>query len=161
MATHGRAIIPEGAIMQLSTLGVLEHVEAALPACKDVRIDLDAIDRFSAAISLKELTLPTWDYPVFLQSSSEALAGQILLFNSINFCYWGEPQWQVAYAGQMWHGSLAMLAAIARAVHENVPILEGAYLAHLTETDLSHILREATSLHLMSYRHAILTMLPP
>jgi hypothetical protein len=108
-----------------------------------------------ADISPGDLRLPTWDFPVFYRRDPDALAGQILLFNTINFCYWGDPPWEVEFGGQWWSGSMAMLGSIHRALDEGIPILDGAYLAQLTETDLAHLLRGRGQLHLMAGRLAI------
>jgi hypothetical protein len=136
-------------------LGVLESVEVAAPLCRQVHIDPARLAEVCAAISPEDLKLPAWDFPVFIREDDDALAGQILLFNAVNFCYWGEQQWKVEYSGEWWDGSLAMLDAIRRAWAEGVPLLDGAYLAQLSEADFEHILRGRGRLHLMPERLAI------
>jgi hypothetical protein len=137
------------------TLGVLESVEAAMPLCRHVRIDEARLAQVCAGIQPDELTLPTWDFPVFIREDEDTLAGQILLFNAINFCYWGEPRWEVEYTGEWWDGALAMLDAIRRAWAEGIPLLEGAYLARLSEAEFEHVLRGRGRLQLMPERFAI------
>jgi hypothetical protein len=137
------------------TLGILESVEPAIPLCRHVRIDQARLAEVCAAIQPGELKLPAWDFPVFIREDDDALAGQILLFNAINFCYWGEPRWGVEYTGEWWDGSLAMLDAIRRAWAEGIPLLEGAYLAGLSEPEFDYILRGRGRLHLMPERLAI------
>jgi Queuosine salvage protein len=137
------------------TLGVLESVEAAIPLCRHVRIDEGRLAEVCAGIEPDELELPAWDFPVFIREDDDTLAGQILLFNAINFCYWGEPRWEVEYTGEWWDGALAMLDAIRRAWAEGIPLLEGAYLARLSEAEFEHILRGRARLHLMPERLAI------
>jgi hypothetical protein len=137
------------------TLGVLETVEAAMPRCRHVRIDEPRLAEVCAAIRADELKLPAWDFPVFIRADDDALAGQILLFNAINFCYWGEPRWEVKCAGEWCGGTLAMLEAIRRAWAEGIPLLDGAHLARLPEAEFEHILRGRGRLHLMPERLAI------
>ncbi len=138
-----------------SSLGVLESVEAAIPLCRHVRIDEARLAEVCAGIEPDELKLPAWDFPVFIREDDDTLAGQIVLFNSINFCYWGEPRWQVEFTGEWWDGTLAMLDAIRRALEEGVPLLDGAYLARLSEAEFEHVLRGRGRLHLMPERLAI------
>jgi hypothetical protein len=137
------------------TLGVLESIEPVLPLCRHVRIDEARLAEVCTAIRSDELKLPAWDFPVFIREDDDTLAGQILLFNAINFCYWGEPRWEVAYTGEWWDGALAMLDAIRRAWAEGIPLLDGAYLARLSEAEFERILRGRGRLHLMPERLAI------
>jgi hypothetical protein len=137
------------------TLGVLESVDAVIPLCRHVRIDEARLAEVCARISPDELTLPAWDFPVFIREDDDTLAGQILLFNAINFCYWGEPRWEVEFTGEWWDGALAMLDAIRRAWAEGIPLLDGAHLARLSEAEFDHILRGRGRLHLMPERLAV------
>jgi hypothetical protein len=137
------------------TLGVLESVEAAMPLSRHVHIDEAQLAAVCAKVQPDELKLPAWDFPVFIREDDDTLAGQILLFNSINFCYWGEPRWEVEYTGEWWDGALAMLDAIRRAWADGIPLLEGAYLARLSEAEFEYILRGRGRLHLMPERLAI------
>jgi hypothetical protein len=140
---------------QQDTLGVLSSLEAAMPTCRHVSVDEGRLAQVCVEIKLDALALPTWDFPTFYRADADALAGQILLFNAINFCYWGDPKWEIKFQGQWWGGSLGMLGAIHRALDERLPILDGAYLARLTELDFFHILRAHGHLHLMPERLAI------
>jgi hypothetical protein len=137
------------------TLGVLESIEPAIPLSRHVRIDEARLAEICAAIRPDDLKLPAWDFPVFIREDDDTLAGQILLFNAINFCYWGEPRWEVEFTGEWWDGALAMLDAIRRAWAAGVPLLDGAYLARLSEAEFEHILRGRGRLHLMPERLAI------
>jgi hypothetical protein len=70
----------------------------------------------------------------------------------VNFCYWGTPKWHAQFHGEIWDGSLAMLAAIYRALDENVPLLDAAYLTDLSQDEFEHILRGQGRLQLMQER---------
>ncbi len=138
-----------------SCLNILEAVIEAAPHLRHVRIDADRLAAVCAAIAPSDLKLPTWDFPVFCPAGSDALAGQILRFNAVNFCYWGDPPWEVEYAGQRWGGSLAMLACIRRGQEEGALFLEGQCLARLREADTRYILRDSKGLRLVPERLAI------
>jgi hypothetical protein len=141
---------------QLSdTLGVLESIALAIPLCRHVSVNHARLAEVCATIAPDELRLPSWDFSVFIREEDDALAGQILLFNAINFCYWGEPRWKVEFTGEWWDGALAMLDAIRRGWTEGIPLLDGAYLARVSEAEFDHILRGRGRLHLMPERLAI------
>jgi hypothetical protein len=133
-------------------LKVLESVEDALPLCRDVRIDRDMLEATAAAVAEEQLGMPTWDFPVLERSDPELLASQIILFNAINFCYWGEPKWQVEISGQWLGGSLAMLGAIQRAFLEGIALNDPRFLAELPKETLLHILRGRGRLQLLEER---------
>jgi len=137
------------------TLGVLEAVAEAAPRCQHVRIDKMRLAEVCAGIRPADVRLPTWNFPTFYRADPDALAGQILLFNAVNFCYWGDPPWEIEFAGQWWGGSMAMLAAIHRALDEGIPLLDGVYLSRLSEKEFGQILRGRGALHLLPERLAI------
>ena len=141
--------------MRSSPLAVLESSTWAAPRLRHVRIDEARLAQVCAGIGPDDLKLPAWDFPVFYRRDHDALAGQILLFNAINFCYWGDPVWEIELGGQWWGGSMAVLGSIHRALNEGLPILDAAYLARLTAADLAYILRGRGGLHLMAERLAI------
>ncbi len=134
---------------------VLDSVAAVMPSLRHVHINAAWLTEICAGIAPHDLRLPTWDFPAFYRRAPDLLAGQILLFNATNFCYWGDPRWEVEFGGERLGGSMAMLACIHRALDEGVPILDGAYLAQMSEAGFERVLRGTGRLHLMSERLAI------
>ena len=134
------------------SLGVLESVAAARPALRHVSIDEERLAAVCRPIGPDDLRLPAWEQPFFCREDADTLAGQIVLFNAINFCYWGEPKWQIDYAGQALDGSAGVLAAVRRALEEGMPLLDASFLAGLSEADFEYILRGRGRLHLMAER---------
>lgn len=130
-------------------------VAAAAPHLRHVEIVAARLAEICADIAPGDLRLPAWDFPVFYCRDPDALAGQILIFNATNFCYWGDPAWEIEFHGERLGGSLGMLACIHRALDEGIPLLDGAYLAGLSEADFAHVLRGTGRLHLMAERLAI------
>ncbi|MFH1657509.1 MAG: queuosine salvage family protein [bacterium] len=80
----------------------------------------------------------------------------IFVFNSINFCYWGDPKWTIEYKGRQYDGAWGMLAAIIRAVENGILILEAEYLSNLSPEDLAKILEGNITIPLFSERLRIL-----
>lgn len=139
----------------MGSLGIRAGIAAAAPHLRHVHIDEARLADVCAGIGPADLKLPTWDYPVFYRRDPDLLAGQILLFNAVNFCYWGNPAWEIEFGGERLGGSLGMLASIHRALIDGIPILDGAWLARLSEADFEHVLRGSGRLHLMAERLAI------
>jgi len=102
------------------------------------------------------LRLPTWDDAVFISHPPEARAAQLLLFNTINFSYWGDPKWTIDLYGRQLDGAWGMLGALARAANERVPIFDGATLAEISASDLRHILRGNVEIPMFQERLDIL-----
>ncbi len=135
--------------------GVLESIAATVHLWEHVSIDTMRLATVAESIGPDDLPLPAWDAPAFLRHDPDLLAGQILLFSAINFCYWGNPKWEITCQGRTWDGSFGLLMAIRRAVDEGLPLLDGAYLATLSAADLRYILRGRGELHLLPDRLAI------
>lgn len=63
----------------------------------------------------------------------------LLIFNSISFCYWGEPKWTVEYKGEKFDGAWGMMAALGKSIENKVPILNMKYLSNINEKDFEKI----------------------
>ncbi len=64
-----------------------------------------------------------------------------LVYNSANFCYWGDPKWTIIYQGREVSGAYGMKAAFNRALEEGFPLLDPSYLEKLSEKDFRHMIR--------------------
>jgi hypothetical protein len=134
---------------------------AALPpimaASRFVSIDPERLAEISLSLTRDTLRLPTWDAPVFNRRRAAGdLAEFILLFNAINFCYWGDPKWVWVKNGD--GGSFGVLAALSQTLDDGQPLLDAAFLAQITAAQLRVILtgRHGVSLSLLDERAAIL-----
>jgi hypothetical protein len=136
---------------------ILHTIAPVIPHLRHVTIDAAQLRQACAQIVPETLRLPTWDDDVFILHSPEHRAAQILLFNAINFSYWGRPKWTVDFRGRPEDGAWGMLGAIARAVQdEGFPLFDGAYLAGISASDLRHILRGNVEIPLFQERLDIL-----
>lgn len=80
----------------------------------------------------------------------------IFIFNSINFCYWGNPKWTIEYKGKQYDGAWGMIAALGRALDNKIPILDAKFLSVLIKEDLSEILKGNITIPLFNDRLQIL-----
>jgi hypothetical protein len=79
----------------------------------------------------------------------------ILLFNSVNFCYWGSPKWTVEYGRGRYDGAWGMLAALRKALDAKVPLLDAAFLEAIREEQMREVLRGSTEIPLFRERLGI------
>jgi hypothetical protein len=135
---------------------ILDAIAPLIPCLRHVAIDEAQVDRVCARLTPDDLPLPTWDDDVFTLHPPERRAAQILLFNAINFSYWGDPKWTIDFRGRPLDGAWGMLGAIARAVDEGYPVFDAAYLATIPASDLRRILRGNVEIPMFQERLDIL-----
>ena len=143
---------------------ILDTIAPIIPHLRHVTIDEAQLREVCAHLSGPTsdralptiLRLPTWDDDVFILHPPEARAAQLLLFNTINFSYWGEPKWTIEFHGRPLDGAWGMLGALARAVDEGLPIFNSAYLASISESDARHVLRGNVEIPMFQERLDIL-----
>ncbi len=136
---------------------ILDTIAPIIPCLRLVAIDEARLGQVCTRLTPDALRLPTWDDDVFILHPPEERASQILLFNAINFSYWGEPKWTIDFHGRPLDGAWGMLGALARAVSgEGVRLFDGRYLASISEADLRHVLRGNVEIPMFEQRLDIL-----
>lgn len=76
----------------------------------------------------------------------------ILLLNSINYCYWGEPKWTVEYCDKKLDGAWGAIASFYRALSEGFDLLDPNVLKDLSKKDLAYIFRGNVEISLFCER---------
>ena len=135
---------------------ILDGVEWVATRSRHVQIDREYLLRAAMELEPERLRLPDWQVPVVPSWRDERLVDFFLLFNAINFCYWGQPKWTISYQGQPQDGAFGMMAALTRALDEGYPLLDGAFLARIGEDEFRHILRGNVPIPLEGERWSIL-----
>lgn len=92
----------------------------------------------------------------FAHFSAEDKLHFLFVFNSLSFCYWGEPKWTVDFEGRSYDGAWGMIMALGRAIQEGFNILDLNYCADLSAGDFSRILRANTIIPLFEERLRII-----
>ena len=88
---------------------ILDTIAPVIPHLRHVTIDEPQLRQVCAHVLPDTLHLPTWDDDVpstgsgrcFITHPPETRAAQLLLFNSINFSYWGDPKWTIDFHGRL------------------------------------------------------------
>ncbi len=134
---------------------ILDAIRWVIERSRHVQIDQACLSKVCNGLDPTALHLPDWQIPVVPSWRDERLVDYILLFNSINFCYWGEPKWTVRLRGQPYDGAFGLMAALTRALEEGYPLLSGAFLAHVSPDQFRHILQGNVAIPLAAERLAI------
>ncbi|KAL8861728.1 MAG: hypothetical protein Q9178_001929 [Gyalolechia marmorata] len=101
----------------------------------------------------KKYSFRTWsEHSLHPKEKDEATVNFIFLMDLLNFCFWSktsDPQQRFAieYHGQRWTGYWSLVAAIHRALEEDIPITTPSFWTNNIEcTDelLIHVFRSAT-----------------
>src|SRR3990167_1085828 len=121
---------------------VLETVEPVIRKLKDVYINEGAIEGFKETVKASELEdSELSDETTPKGGTDEQNIGFIIVYNTLNFCFWGEPKWTIEINGQSYDGSAGLLRAVIRAVDEGYNLVDPEYLSRIREKDLAQILR--------------------
>jgi hypothetical protein len=135
---------------------ILESLQPVIAQSEHVRLDLEALSRFSREIVTANQDASTWNNAYHFSDGTEKTVAYVLVLDALNFCFWGDPRWQVVRDGQTLSGYLALAAALKRAIIEKIPITDARFLSEISEKKLSQILRGQGRLHLWEKRLEIL-----
>src|SRR5919202_347341 len=124
-----------------SGLGVLESTRLVLEAARSVRIQSSALSALSERLAQRPFQRPAWRVEPHWWDDTERTAQYVFVLDALNFCFWGDPKWHVAYNGQTWDGYWALAACLRRALDEGVPILDAQYLTEIDTATARHLLR--------------------
>lgn len=135
---------------------ILSTLSPVIPLLRHVRIDEDRVRDLARSLAASDMALPAWRGAVFPEMDGDQAASVFCTANVINFSFWGEPKWAVAYRGATYDGTFGLFAALRRAVEDGFPVTDGAYLRDLTAADLAHILRGNAVIPMFGERLALL-----
>lgn len=122
---------------------VLESVMPVVRKSTHVSIDWTKLKEVARRYAGEELTVPDWKAPVFPAETNRDTIAFFLLGNSINFAFSDFRtgiKYETEYAGIPFRGAFGMWAALKRGIDEGVPLLDGRYLARISEPKLKAIL---------------------
>ena len=141
---------------------VLETTRTVVEKSRLIRIDKQALARFSRKLLDREIQAPPWAPSYHFLDGSENTVFYLLVLDSLNFCFWPKPgkaKWEIEYKSERLSGYHAMAASLTKAVDSGIPITNSAYLAGLSLSDLNRILGGKGHLQLMESRLQILNKL--
>ncbi|MEX2426148.1 MAG: queuosine salvage family protein [Thermomicrobiaceae bacterium] len=137
-------------------LGVRTASRFVMDRSRHVRIDQPRVHEVAQQIintpSLPQATSWSADHLGELELTDDEIANFVLVLDALNFYFWGDPRWKVAWEGTSHNGYQALVYALRRALLEGYPITDATYLATIPAADVAHILRGESVIPLFSSR---------
>jgi hypothetical protein len=125
---------------------------------RNVRPVPEGVARVADLVASGGFERPAWRVPPHWwdDRDPEATATCVLLLDALNFSFWGEPKWRVAWNGSLYDGYWALAAALRRALEAGEPLCDPTYLA--TRADAARLLagEDGTRIPLPRARQAAL-----
>jgi hypothetical protein len=129
-------------------LGVLTTTRPVVAHARHVRIDAERIEATADDLTKTWNGPPAWEATLHYQDPDQPwkTATWTLILDALNFCFWpdgpaSDQRWGVRYHGNRYDGYWGLAAALSRAVEEGAPLFDPMALAHVSESDVAHILR--------------------
>ncbi|MBI4983695.1 hypothetical protein HZC32_03565 [Candidatus Woesearchaeota archaeon] len=136
---------------------ILKSIKTVIEKSKHVRINKANLRKICLKFNPNDGKYWMGESPVDLSKlDDKKRLNFIFVFNSINFCYWGNPKWTIEYQNKHYDGAWGMIASIGRTIDAQIPILNAKYLSTLSKNDLSEILRGNITIPLFDERLKIL-----
>ncbi|KAK4964625.1 hypothetical protein LTR66_012259 [Elasticomyces elasticus] len=138
------------------TTGVLEDAEYIYNNSIDVAIDMRGTQAAASLVHSQMLergySTQTWsEHELHPKSKDERTVNFIFTVDLLNFSFWseisGDERFCVEYRGRRWTGYWSLVAALQRALDEDIPITTPSFWIDskdLTQARLRHIFRSAT-----------------
>ena len=136
---------------------VLSSVEAVIRESRNVHVNSSAITEFLKTVSDNDFNDSEFqDETILKDASEEQQIAFSVLYDSINFCYWGEPKWTVTIKESKFDGAAGMLRALKMGIESGFPLLDPKYLANISENNLQEVLSGNVEIPLFRERLQIL-----
>ncbi|OQY65819.1 hypothetical protein B6D29_03485 [Microgenomates bacterium UTCPR1] len=133
---------------------IIDSVKLVIEKSKFVHVNEQAILDFSKGVTGEEFEDSEFGPETILPNTAteEQQIALAFVYNSINFCYWGEPKWTVEINGNFYDGSSGMLRAVKNAIENGFSLLDPKYLENLSENNLAKILKGNVEIPLFQER---------
>ncbi|KFA63793.1 hypothetical protein S40285_01952 [Stachybotrys chlorohalonatus IBT 40285] len=136
--------------------GVLESAEYVYDNCIDVAIDMQSTKRAAefihAQMKEKHYSTATWsEHKLHPKTKDEDTVAFIFTMDLLNFSFWSElpdeERFAIEYHGERWTGYWSLVAALQRALEDDIPITDPHYWVDENECNLEslrHVFRSST-----------------
>ena len=140
---------------------VLRSVLDVVEGSNHVQTSRDAVERIAGWMAYEEFAFPrggaAGEFDV--GSNPDDIIDVTMLVSTLNFAFTDFAtgrKFEADYKGQTWSDSLGMFACLHQALSQDVPLLDGAYLAAITRSDLDDIFRGSIEMPMLDERTEIL-----
>ncbi len=119
---------------------VLDSIRPVIERSRDVQTHVDKIVEVAGWMAYEELPVPDYALPFGIgEGDVNDTIDFILTTSCIDTAFTDfstYSKFQVEYAGRTWSDSDALFACMKRAIDKGVPILDGAFLAQVTRSEM-------------------------
>jgi hypothetical protein len=139
---------------------VLESTKILIENPQYVFINQDNLNKTAEKFSQQDLTIPTWESPIHLDTSHspEEVMDYFLLANTINFAFTDfttKQKFTSKYNGKDFRGAYGMLACLKKAHDLAIPILEGDFLKNISRQEMAAIFEGNFEIPMLKERYEI------
>lgn len=141
---------------------VLESVRPVIERSRHVRTNADKIVEVASWMAYEELPIPDYALPFGIGSDDAKIDETIdfiLTTASIDTAFTDfsrRIKFEVEYGGRTWSDSDALFACMKRAIDNGTPILDGAFLAQVSRTEMEKIFAGNIELPMLDEKMEIL-----
>lgn len=139
---------------------ILNSIKIVVENAKHVKINENNIKSIMDFLSKSERK--PWLDDSYLDVQKTTIEEKIifmLLCESLNFCYIGEPKWKIEFNGTMYSGSYGLFYGIAKSIKQGHKLYNIDYLKELAIGDFNSILKGTREIPLLKERYDILKKL--
>jgi hypothetical protein len=134
---------------------VLETAKDVAEKSRYVRINHEALKKFSQELAERGTPIPAWDAEHHFKGNDEETIAYLLAADTVNFCFWpppGEEKWEISYRGKKYSGYFGLSVSLKKALESEIPLTDASFLASLTLKQLKDVLAGKGLLQLMKER---------
>ena len=134
---------------------VLESAKDVAEKSRHVRINHEALKKFSEELAGCGTPAPAWDAEHHFKGNDEETVAYLLAVDTVNFCFWppsAEKKWEISYKGKTYSGYYGLAVSLKRALESGIPLTDASFLDSLTLKRLENVLAGTGVLQLMEER---------
>jgi hypothetical protein len=134
---------------------VLETAKNVAEKSRHVRIDHEALKKFSHELAEEGIPAPAWDAEHHFIGNEEEMVPYLLVVDAVNFCFWppaGDQKWEISYKGRRYSGYYGLAMSIKKALGSKIPLTDASFLASLTLEHLKEVFAGTGVLQLVDQR---------
>ena len=139
---------------------VLESLRPVIERSRDVRTHPDKVDEVARWMAYEELPMPDYQMPFGIgDGSADDVVDFIMTADCVDTAFTDfstQVKFQVEYKGRTWSDSDALFACMKRALDNDIPVLDGRYLAQVTRKDLERIFAANIELPMLDEKMEVL-----
>src|ERR1700675_4067679 len=121
---------------KLSGSPVLDSLPPVIEHSRDVHTNVDRVREVAGWMAYEELPMPDYQLPFGIgQGSADDTIDFVMIADCVDTAFTDfttHTKFQVDFAGRHWSDSDALFACMKRALDNNLPILDGKFLAQVT-----------------------------